>query len=123
MTKIFRLLVLAAVFGNLGACSKSASYIASTSNSIDAIQSISAPSEQPAQDAEQRQRPRKTARVVVRVLIDANGQQSQAKISESSGYLKIDKLALEKVSKWKFVPSNSAVNTMWHVVPLNFHFD
>lgn len=61
-------------------------------------------------------------KVVVRVYVDVDGRQLQKEVSQSSGYPKIDKEALARVSTWKFVPAgrSNLTEPMWHVVPITF---
>lgn len=61
-------------------------------------------------------------RVVVRVLIDANGAASKAEVRTSSGFERLDQAALQTVLKWRYVPGKRAgvPEAMWFNVPINF---
>jgi len=61
-------------------------------------------------------------RVVVRVLIGADGQPQKAELAESSGYDRLDQAALTTVMKWRYVPGkrNGVPEAMWFRVPINF---
>ena len=61
-------------------------------------------------------------RVVVRAFIDVNGSASQASITSSSGYERLDQVALKTVLQWRYVPGKRAgiPESMWFNVPLNF---
>ena len=61
-------------------------------------------------------------RVVVRAFIDVNGTASQASITSSSGYERLDQVALKTVLQWRYVPGKRAgiPESMWFNVPLNF---
>ena len=61
-------------------------------------------------------------RVVVRAFIDVNGSASQASITSSSGYERLDQVALKTVLQWRYAPGKRAgtPEAMWFNVPLNF---
>lgn len=64
-------------------------------------------------------------KVVVRVLIGANGEPSNPQILTSSGYDRLDQTALETIKRWRFVPGKRAgvPEAMWFNVPMNFVLD
>ena len=61
-------------------------------------------------------------KVVVRVLIGADGNAQKAEIHQSSGYSRLDQAALNTVLAWRYVPGKrgSVPETMWFNVPINF---
>jgi protein TonB len=61
-------------------------------------------------------------RVIVRVLIGADGLAQQAEIRKSSGYERLDEAALNTVKSWRYVPGKRAgvVQAMWYSVPINY---
>ena len=61
-------------------------------------------------------------KVVLRVLIDAQGVPQQVELKQSSGYERLDQQALETVQRWRFVPGQRAglPEAMWTEVPLQF---
>lgn len=61
-------------------------------------------------------------RVVVRVLIGADGTAQKAEIAKSSGYSRLDQTALATVLKWRYVPGtrNGQAETMSFDVPISF---
>jgi protein TonB len=61
-------------------------------------------------------------KVVVRVLIGADGSAQQAEIRQSSGYDRLDQAALQTVLKWRYVPGKRAgvAEAMWFNVPIHF---
>lgn len=61
-------------------------------------------------------------KVVVRVLIGADGLAQKAEISRSSGYDRLDQTALATVLRWRYVPGRrgGVAEAMWFDVPLNF---
>ena len=61
-------------------------------------------------------------KVVVRVLIGADGTAQDAQIKDSSGFDRLDRAALETVRKWRYVPGkrNGVPEAMWFNVPINF---
>jgi protein TonB len=64
-------------------------------------------------------------RVVVHVLIGADGRAQKAEIKSSSGFQRLDQVALTTVLAWRYVPGKRAgvPETMWFSVPLNFVLD
>lgn len=61
-------------------------------------------------------------KVLVRVFIDAEGLPQKAELRQSSGYDRLDQVALSTVQKWRYVPGkrNGVPEAMWFVVPINF---
>ena len=61
-------------------------------------------------------------KVVLRVLIGADGRAANAEIRQSSGYDRLDRVALDTVLKWRYVPGKRAgvAEAMWFNVPINF---
>lgn len=61
-------------------------------------------------------------KVVVRVLIGVDGTAQQAEIRTSSGYERLDQVALATVLKWRYVPGKRGgmPEAMWFNVPINF---
>ncbi len=60
--------------------------------------------------------------VILRVLINTQGQAEQTELYQSSGYTRLDDSALKTVSTWRFVPgtTNGVPQAMWFNVPVNF---
>lgn len=61
-------------------------------------------------------------KVIVRVLIAADGTAQDAEVRQSSGYERLDRAAVETVRKWRYVPGKRAgvPEAMWFNVPINF---
>lgn len=61
-------------------------------------------------------------KVVVRVLIGVDGTARDAQLRQSSGYERLDQVALETVRRWRYVPGkrNGVPEAMWFNVPINF---
>lgn len=61
-------------------------------------------------------------KVVVRVLIGADGNAQKAEIRQSSGFERLDQAALATVLKWRYVPGKrgGVAEAMWFNVPINF---
>ena len=61
-------------------------------------------------------------KVVVHVLIGADGLPQKAEIKQSSGFERLDKAALSTVMAWKYVPGKrgGVPEAMWFFVPINF---
>lgn len=64
-----------------------------------------------------------SGRVVVRVLIGTDGRAKEAQVQRSSGYDRLDQVALETArDRWRYVPGtrNGVPEAMWFNVPINF---
>ena len=61
-------------------------------------------------------------KVVLRVLIEADGSASKAEIRSSSGYDRLDQAALQTVLRWRYLPGKRGgmAEAMWFNVPINF---
>jgi protein TonB len=61
-------------------------------------------------------------KVVVRVLIGADGLPQQAQVQQSSGYERLDQAARATAMKWRYVPGKrgGVPEAMWVNVPINF---
>lgn len=61
-------------------------------------------------------------KVVVRVLIGADGSAQKAEIRQSSGFERLDQAALDTVLRWRYVPGKrgGVAEAMWFNVPINF---
>lgn len=61
-------------------------------------------------------------RVVLRVLIGADGSAAQAEVRASSGFERLDQAALRAVLRWKYVPGRrgGTPEAMWFNVPVQF---
>jgi len=60
--------------------------------------------------------------VMLRVLINTQGQAEQTELYQSSGYTRLDDSAIKTVSTWRFDPgtTNGVPQAMWFNVPVNF---
>lgn len=64
-----------------------------------------------------------TGRVVIRVLIGPDGRAQEARIQQSSGFDRLDQVALETArDRWRYKPGtrDGVPEAMWFNVPLNF---
>ncbi len=64
-----------------------------------------------------------SGRVIVRVLIGTDGRAQEAHVHKSSGYDRLDRVALETArDRWRYRPGtrNGVPEAMWFNVPLNF---
>lgn len=64
-----------------------------------------------------------TGRVIVRVLIGPDGRAQEARIQRSSGFDRLDQVALETArDRWRYRPGtrNGVPEAMWFNVPINF---
>lgn len=61
-------------------------------------------------------------KVIVRVLIGADGLPQKAELKLSSGFDRLDHVAMETVLKWRYVPGKrgGVAEAMWFNVPINF---
>ena len=64
-------------------------------------------------------------KVVIRVLIGADGKAQQAQVTSSSGFDRLDQAGLQTVLKWQFEPGKRGgiPEAMWFNVPLIFKMD
>lgn len=61
-------------------------------------------------------------RVLLYVLVDAQGLPTRIELKLSSGFDRLDEVALSTVQRWKFVPGkrNGVAESMWVEVPIEF---
>ncbi|GAO22001.1 TonB family protein [Alicycliphilus sp. B1] len=61
-------------------------------------------------------------KIVLRVLIGTDGLPQKIEIKQSSGYERLDRQAVDTVSRWRFVPGtrNGVPEAMWYLQPINF---
>ena len=61
-------------------------------------------------------------KIVLRVLISADGIPQKVEIKQSSGFERLDRQAVDTVSRWRFVPGtrNGVPEAMWYLQPINF---
>ena len=61
-------------------------------------------------------------RVVLRVLVNADGLAERVELRTSSGSSRLDQSALETVRSWKFVPARQGTDPVaaWVLVPISF---
>lgn len=61
-------------------------------------------------------------KVIVRVLIGADGQAKKTEIRQSSGFDRLDQAAVTTVMRWRYVPGKrgGVAEEMWFNVPINF---
>lgn len=61
-------------------------------------------------------------KVLLRVLIGADGVPQKVEIAQSSGFDRLDRQALDTVMRWRFVPGkrNGVPEAMWYQQPVNF---
>lgn len=64
-------------------------------------------------------------KVMLRVLISAEGAAQQVELLRTSGFDRLDQSAITAVRNWKFTPGkrNGVAETMWNNVPINFSLD
>lgn len=60
--------------------------------------------------------------VMLRVLVDARGLPERVELRNSSGHERLDRIALETVRHWKFVPARRGEEAVsaWVIVPISF---
>lgn len=61
-------------------------------------------------------------RVMLRVLVDAQGRPQVVEVGRSSGFARLDQAAVQAVERWHFVPAQRGGQTVseWVVVPIVF---
>jgi protein TonB len=64
-------------------------------------------------------------RVILRVLVNPDGQPEQVEIRQSSGHARLDQAALGTVRRWRFTPARRGSERLaaWVLVPLSFQLD
>lgn len=64
-------------------------------------------------------------RVILRVLVNPEGQPEQVEIRQSSGHVRLDQAALGTVRRWRFTPARRGAERLaaWVLVPLSFQLD
>lgn len=64
-------------------------------------------------------------KVLLRVLVKADGNVEQVVLRKSSGYQRLDDAALDTVKQWRFVPAKRADQAIaaWVVVPISFSLE
>lgn len=73
----------------------------------------------------QSRRLREEGRVLLKVLVSAQGAALSVQIDQGCGHPRLDEAALEAVRQWRFVPSRRGVEAVegWVVVPISFRLD
>jgi protein TonB len=61
--------------------------------------------------------------VIVKVLIGADGVPQKAEVQTSSGFVRLDKAALDAAMRWRYVPGKrgGVAETMWYLLPMTFN--
>lgn len=64
-------------------------------------------------------------RVLLRVLVNAEGRAGQVVIQTSSGFARLDGSAAETVKRWKFVPAKRGAESVpaWVLIPVSFKLE
>lgn len=61
-------------------------------------------------------------KVILRVLVSADGNPDKVELRKSSGWTRLDQSALETVKRWKFIPARQGDHAIpaWVLVPISF---
>lgn len=64
-------------------------------------------------------------RVLLRVLVSAEGAPQQVELKHGSGSPRLDQAALEAVRRWRFIPARQGVESVaaWVLVPIAFNLE
>lgn len=64
-------------------------------------------------------------RVLLKVLVSAEGAANSVSIEKSSGFTRLDQSALEAVKRWRFIPARKGSQALsaYVLVPMNFSLD
>jgi len=64
-------------------------------------------------------------RVLLRVLVNAEGRADQVQVQTSSGFPRLDGSATETVKHWKFVPAKRGAESVpaWVLIPISFKLE
>lgn len=78
----------------------------------------------PAYPAESRQAGEQ-GKVLLRVLVNADGNVDQVTLRKTSGHPRLDDAAMETVKQWRFVPAQRASQAVsaWVVIPISFSLE
>ena len=70
-------------------------------------------------------RMREQGRVILRVLVRANGTAAQVQVRTSSGHARLDDAARDAVRHWRFVPAKRGADPIeeWVLIPVSFRLD
>lgn len=70
-------------------------------------------------------RMREQGRVVLRVLIGAEGTAADVQVRTSSGFARLDDAARETVRRWKFIPAKRGAQAVeaWVLIPISFKLE
>jgi len=62
-------------------------------------------------------------KVLLKVLVSAEGTVLELQLQRSSGFPRLDQSAMEAVRSWRFVPAKvgAQVISAWYVIPVNFN--
>lgn len=66
---------------------------------------------------------RETGRVLLRVLVAAQGTAKEVRVEASSGFDRLDRAAVDAVRRWRFVPAKRGDQALeaWVLVPIDFN--
>lgn len=64
-------------------------------------------------------------RVILRVLVSAEGRAAEVQVRSSSGFIRLDDTACESVRRWKFVPARHGAEPVaaWVLIPISFKLE
>jgi periplasmic protein TonB len=64
-------------------------------------------------------------RVMVRVYVGADGTAQKVELNKSSGFDRLDSVAVATVARWRFKPGTrgGVPEAMWHLIPIDFVLD
>lgn len=64
-------------------------------------------------------------KVLLRVLVSADGRAERVELKGSSGSTRLDRAALDAVRQWRFVPARQGEKTLaaWVLVPISFQLE
>ena len=64
-------------------------------------------------------------RVILRVLVSANGTADEVQVRESCGFVRLDEAARDTVRGWRFVPAKRGTQPIaaWVLIPISFGLD
>lgn len=73
----------------------------------------------------QSRRLKEEGRVLLKVLVSAQGMALTVQVEQGSGHARLDEAAMEAVRQWRFVPAMRGTETVegWVVVPILFRLD
>lgn len=75
--------------------------------------------------SEELRRAKEQGRTILKVVVGVDGKPQMVEVSESSGYVRLDRAAIDAVRGWRFIPATQAGTPIvdWTLIPVSFRLD